>query len=191
MLSRFYTDLKRKDSAYYFGQSALQTAKKYNLEKELNDANDALSILWLRFGDYEKHSNTFNMTPFIMQPTTRKVRKTLKGRMQFEHGEKDATAKLEQEKKDAETKRTRDLQYTFIGAFLLLALFFYWNSRQKQKAKNQIENAYSELKAMQSQLIQSEKMASLGELTAGIAHEIQNPLNFVNNFSEVNNELVE
>ena len=56
--------------------------------------------------------------------------------------------------------------------------------------KTELENTLTELRSMQSQLIQSEKMASLGELTAGIAHEIQNPLNFVNNFSEVSNELI-
>ena len=77
-----------------------------------------------------------------------------------------------------------------IGVFLLIAIILWRNNRQKQRAKQQIENAYEKLKSTQAQLVQSEKMASLGELTAGIAHEIQNPLNFVNNFSEVNKELL-
>ena len=60
-----------------------------------------------------------------------------------------------------------------------------------EDANKALTQTLEELKATQVQLIQSEKMASLGELTAGIAHEIQNPLNFVNNFSEVCNELIE
>ena len=67
----------------------------------------------------------------------------------------------------------------------------YEDFRLLEEAKNQIEKTLIVLKSTQSQLIQAEKMASLGELTAGIAHEIQNPLNFVNNFSEVSRELIE
>ena len=67
----------------------------------------------------------------------------------------------------------------------------YEDFNKVEEAKKQIEKTLSDLQSAQKQLIQSEKMASLGELTTGIAHEIQNPLNFVNNFSEVNTELID
>ncbi|GMQ25459.1 sensor histidine kinase [Algoriphagus sp. oki45] len=92
--------------------------------------------------------------------------------------------------------------YVIAFSFLVYALVKIQTNRvlAREKEKNrekelaharEIEKAYRELKSTQNQLIQSEKMASLGELTAGIAHEIQNPLNFVNNFSEVSEELID
>jgi len=94
--------------------------------------------------------------------------------------------------------------YTLLAILIIgiLRAYIVYRSRRLQRENkileekvehrtNQLKKSLDDLKATQSQLVQSEKMASLGELTAGIAHEIQNPLNFVNNFSEVNIELTD
>lgn len=108
---------------------------------------------------------------------------------------------LQKAELDQKQYETRVKMYGLLAGLLIvlaIAFLLYRNNKQKQKInfslqtqKRQLENTLEELKRTQSQLIQSEKMASLGELTAGIAHEIQNPLNFVNNFSEVSTELVD
>ena len=102
--------------------------------------------------------------------------------------------------------KQRSLLFTVLAVliFLLIILWIILRNRKRLTKTNlelqhkneliegqkvEAEKTLSKLKAAQKQLIQSEKMASLGELTAGIAHEIQNPLNFVNNFSEISNEL--
>jgi len=90
----------------------------------------------------------------------------------------EITHKIEETRKEADAAKQKNEELTKLN-------------EEIEDQRKKIENALANLKATQAQLIQSEKMASLGELTAGIAHEIQNPLNFVNNFSEINTELID
>jgi len=113
---------------------------------------------------------------------------------QFQNIDFDAVQRQQQVEAAKTAYRNKVTQYALLAGlavFLLIAFILYRNNRQKQRANKVLETTLMNLKTTQAQLVHSEKMASLGELTAGIAHEIQNPLNFVNNFSDVNSELIE
>lgn len=104
----------------------------------------------------------------------------------------------EQQLKLSRQSEQRNLLLAGTVALLFGLLFFVYQFRAKKKKHEELNKTYSELEAAhhelkeaQQQLIRQEKLASLGQLTAGIAHEIKNPLNFVNNFSQLSSELVE
>jgi len=178
-----------KDSAVYYAGISLRLCLDHNFGEFTLNASKLLTKL------YDSGSNTDSTLKYmrIMLAAKDSVFSQSKGQQfrQFAFNEIQRQQKISADKERYQNKVRLYIMIAALGFFLLIAFILYRNNRQKQKANKKIEKAYAELKSTQAQLVQSEKMASLGELTAGIAHEIQNPLNFVNNFSDVNVELVD
>ncbi|MFD1140982.1 tetratricopeptide repeat protein [Larkinella insperata] len=159
-----------------------------------------LSACYEATGQYRQALSAYKTAAAISDSIRGKenVRKATELKMTYEFDKQQQIAQA-QHQKQSELARTRQLALLAgMGLLLVVAAVSFYAYRTKQKAnvslekqKQELEQTLTQLRLTQQQLIQSEKMASLGELTAGIAHEIQNPLNFVNNFSEVSTELIE
>ncbi|RPA68957.1 hypothetical protein EF405_08755 [Cyclobacteriaceae bacterium YHN15] len=188
-MAKLFQETNELDSCNHYALQALEIAKHNHLYLSIADACIVLSSIYQTL-DVSKAFD-YSMMAIAAKDSLYELNQKIAFENLTDFDEQERRYEIE----IAETNFQNRLKLNvFLGStftLVLVAFFLYRNNRQKQKSKLQIEGAYNQLKSTQAQLIQSEKMASLGELTAGIAHEIQNPLNFVNNFSEVSAELLE
>jgi two-component system NtrC family sensor kinase len=189
-LASLYQLLSKTDSCLFHAQKALEAFNLVGKEK-------SKAVAYRKISDYYWDQNkadssfTYLRLATILNDSLEKIEKEKFREFQVEgFNEVLRLQELGKEKIQTQNKIKTYAMLAGLGVFLIIGLILYRNNRQKQKANRVLESTLTNLKSAQTQLIQSEKMASLGELTAGIAHEIRNPLNFVNNFSEVNSELI-
>jgi signal transduction histidine kinase len=194
VLTKFYLASGEKDSSLYYSMKNLQTIRQLGPVAGLSvNLGTVYENIFHCYQLRNEKDSLFKYQGLTLTVKDSLYKTRIKNLTEFQNvilGEQLRLQNTEKEKVIYQNKVKTYFMLAGIGFFLLLAIIFYRNNRQKQKANIKIEKAYDDLKATQQQLIQAEKMASLGELTAGIAHEIQNPLNFVNNFSDVNKELL-
>jgi signal transduction histidine kinase len=190
LMSVMYGRTNKPDSSLFYATKSMEIAQ---IERQ---PQYMASGYWLLYFAYRNGKNSDSTLKYLelysaLSDSLNMVeRKNLLAYQNVGFDEQIRLQKLEEEKIETQTKIRTYAMLAALAVFFAIGLILYRNNSQKQKANKVLESTLNNLKATQSQLIQSEKMASLGELTAGIAHEIQNPLNFVNNFSEVNKELL-
>lgn len=213
ILSRAYLHTGRLDSSSWYGERGLRLAQQAGHTLYIRDACQVLSQVYAQQNDTAKayrHQllySAYNDSISSLQASRRLTLLQYQTNLGKKQSEIDMLAQSNQLKSETIRRRRQLLISLLVGlALALLLAGALWQTNQQKQRNNahllklnkeiehqrdSLDSTLTKLKATQEQLVQKEKMASLGELTAGIAHEIQNPLNFVNNFSEVSSELVE
>ena len=182
------------DSAIYYGKQGLDIAQKKKFNKETVQSYLLLSSA------YEKVNTKAALQYYklaIIGKDSLFNQEKQKQLLSFKFNEELQKSEMKNAQQQAMNKNRVLILLILLTCFIIFILILVRNNWHKQTAnrllhqqKEEIQSALSQLRSTQAQLIQSEKLASLGELTAGIAHEIQNPLNFVNNFAEVSAEML-
>ncbi|MCU0338370.1 MAG: ATP-binding protein [Spirosomaceae bacterium] len=200
-MAYLFREMKSKDSCLYYAQKSYNTAQKAQNLKYILDSSQLLAELYesqnkaLAY-DYLKVAAAMRDTLYNQEQV--KQTQTIAFNEQIRKNE------LEDAEKEFKNRQRLGILASILAITVVVMGGLYRQNILKQRAnrllanqkaeiltqKAKVESTLVELRATQAQLIQSEKLASLGELTAGIAHEIQNPLNFVNNFSELSVELI-
>ncbi|MEP6677513.1 MAG: hypothetical protein ABJA78_20295, partial [Ferruginibacter sp.] len=182
-LAKYFLATRQKDSALYYSMLSLQTIQQLGTVRWYSvNLGTVYENVYLAYKMSNQTDSVLKYQELTLIVKDSLYKSRIKNLTAFQAVTLNEQLRLQNVEKDKITYQNKIRTYFFItgiAVLLLLAAIFYRNNHQKQKANKVLETTLTNLKSTQSQLIQSEKMASLGELTAGIAHEIQNPLNFV------------
>ena len=204
-MSDIYLMRGDNQAALNYALRSLELAERHGLKQQIADASFKLSEIYEKTGNIKESFKSYKQHILYRDSLNNNETERKMANLQ-----KDYEVSQKQIEVDLLNQQKQNQQYLVVslGIILLLTIMILYivlrNNQHKQKAyqvlnlqkeetekqKAKTENALAELQSTQKQLIQTAKMASLGELTAGIAHEIQNPLNFVNNFSELSVDLL-
>jgi len=205
LLSFLFLETKKTDTSLFYARKALEIFKSVGDFRVMASCYGIISSAYAQQNKPDSAFAYLTLSTHLNDSLNFVLKKNLLAYQDVGFNEQLRLKKLEEDSIQTQNRIRTYAMLAGIGVFMLIAFLLYRNNRNRKKAndllqqknveierqKKNVEQTLTELKSTQAQLIQSEKMASLGELTAGIAHEIQNPLNFVNNFSEVNAELID